>query len=346
MRRTPLVAAAGALALAALAAAFPARAAPDPAACTNLIVGTQSADNLEGTAAADRVLGLGGDDHIAGRWGNDCLEGGRGADVLQGLGGSDRLNGFPGDDRLEGERGADALLGGSGADVLTGGLGNDALAGGSGADLLEGGPGRDTLASGPGADRIEEVARSYEPGQPVDSGSNRIDAGSGRDEVDVANGRPDVVRCGGGRDRVRADRADTLRGCERRRFLASPMPTVSPRAAGRRKAFMISFRAFATVNPPTEFFSIEVHGPSGSSCRESVGNSVGVQYHRDRVVRYQLGPFTGEGRKARRWCPGRYRGTATFVRTKGAGCSVEPSAAPTAGCADELLLGRFSFRVK
>ena len=145
---------------------------------------------------------------------------------------------------------------------------------------------------------------------------------------------------------MRADRADALSGCEKRRFLPSPMPTVSPRAAGRRDRFMISFRALATVDARTEFFSIEVQGPSGSSCRESVGNSVGVEYHRDRVVRYRLGPFTGNGRKARRWCRGRYRGTATFVRTKGAGCSVEPSAAPTAGCADELLLGRFSFRVK
>jgi Ca2+-binding RTX toxin-like protein len=345
-RRTSLVPAAGAFALVALAAALPARALPDPARCTHRIVGTQRADRIAGTPAADRVLGLGGDDRIAGEAGGDCLEGGRGADVLQGLEGGDLLLGFPGADLLEGGEGGDALSGGSGADVLRGGTGADRLDGGGGADRLEGGPGHDVLRAGAGRDRVYEVARSYLPPGPIDAGSNRVEGGPGADAINVANGHRDKVSCGGGRDTVLADRGDKLRGCERRRFLVSPIPQVSPRAGDRRERFMIAFRTLATVAPPRQFFSIAVAGPHGSSCRESVANSLGVVYHRGKVVRYRLGPFTGNGRQARRWCRGVYRGNASFVHTTRPHCDVRPAAAPSAACSERRLVGRFAFRVR
>jgi hypothetical protein len=38
---------------------------------------------------------------------------------------------------------------------------------------------------------------------------------TGRDNIVVANGKKETVNCGRGRDKVRADRKDKLRGCER-----------------------------------------------------------------------------------------------------------------------------------
>jgi Ca2+-binding RTX toxin-like protein len=107
-------------------------------------------------------------------------------DRLVGTAGGDWLQGLGGDDRLRGRGGHDCLDGGPGRDRLEGEAGSDALRGGSGADTLIGG-----------------------------AGTNRYDAGPGNDVVHAANGRRETVRCGTGTDRVRADRADRLIGCER-----------------------------------------------------------------------------------------------------------------------------------
>jgi hypothetical protein len=106
-------------------------------------------------------------------------------DILDGTGGGDVIFGLGKADRLRGKGGHDCLLGGSAGDRLDGGNGNDRLTGGGGPDHLKGGEGR-----------------------------NAYDAGPGRDFVDAANGRAETVRCGSGRDRVKADRDDLLRGCE------------------------------------------------------------------------------------------------------------------------------------
>jgi Ca2+-binding RTX toxin-like protein len=87
---------------------------------------------------------------------------------------------------LEGEAGKDRLLGGTLADDLYGGTGADYLEGGAGRDRLNGGRGRDLLLGG-----------------------------SGRDAFRSRDRNRDGVRCGPGRDRVRADRRDRVRGCER-----------------------------------------------------------------------------------------------------------------------------------
>jgi Ca2+-binding RTX toxin-like protein len=115
-----------------------------------------------------------------------ALVGTDGPDELTGGGGGDVALGFGGRDRIEGRGGHDCLLGYQGADVLRGEVGADRLTGGRGADVLVGGP-----------------------------GVNAYDGGPGRDAIDARNGKRELVRCGSGRDRVRADRRDRLRDCER-----------------------------------------------------------------------------------------------------------------------------------
>ena len=104
-----------------------------------------------------------------------------------------RRAGGPRADRLRGTAAGERLLGRGGPDVLQGRGGDDCLVGGPGRDRLEGGSGRDVLKGGPGKDFIHAV-----------------------------DGVAETVRCGPGRDRVRADATDRLRGCERvRREFAS-----------------------------------------------------------------------------------------------------------------------------
>jgi hypothetical protein len=312
------------------AVVMPAAARPRPSACKNLITGTALPDSLDGTPANDRMLGLGGDDRLNGEAGNDCLNGGFDSDQLIGGPGDDRLEGSNGDDRLEGDAGADDLLGqqdvdrldgGPGVDRLWGGGGGDVLLGGAGADVLRGeggndsllgGAGKDTLIGGPGNDTISEVPAAYSSADPINTAQNRIVAGGGRDRVNVANGKRDVVDCGTARDTVKADKGDRLKHCERRRYLISPFPVASPRKGGRTRAFMVKFRAIANVGPRADYFSIVVKSPPGCGSLDTA--SVGVAYHADRAVRFQLKPFQGKGRKAKRWCFGRYRGRVSYSR--------------------------------
>lgn len=108
------------------------------------------------------------------------------ANERRGTGGRDVLDGTAAGDTLRGLAGGDRLNGLAGDDCLFGGAGNDRLAGGTGKDRLSGG-----------------------------KGTNSISAGPGNDVIDSANGRSERILCGSGRDRVRADRSDTLKGCER-----------------------------------------------------------------------------------------------------------------------------------
>jgi RTX calcium-binding nonapeptide repeat (4 copies) len=327
------------------AVAVPVAARPKPSACKNVITGTALPDSLDGTPGKDRMIGLAGDDRLNGAGGGDCLNGGFDSDLLIGGPGGDRLEGSNGDDQLQGDAGADDLRGqqdsdrldgGPGADRLSGGGGHDVLQGSAGADVLSGdggndslfgGPGRDTLIGGPGNDTISEVPAGYSRAQPLDTGQNRVAAGGGRDAVNVANGKRDVVDCGTARDSVKADKGDRLKHCERRRYLISPFPAVSPRKGGRTRAFMVKFRAIANVGPSRDYFSIAVKGPPGCGSLDTA--SVGVAYHADRAVRFQLKPFHGRGKKAKRWCRGLYRGSARYS---------QPGA-------KDVPIGRFSFRV-
>ena len=349
------LAAAGALAAGAISA--PARTkAP---ACKNVIRGTPASETLTGTAADDRILGLAGDDRLIGQEGDDCLDGGFDADELIGGPGDDRIDGSNGNDVLEGDAGRDQLSGGRDIDRLDGGTGNDRLRGGSSTDFLRGGPdadllqgegGSDRLAGGAGGDRIEagagnddirEVPDGYAAGESLDTGHNRIDTGPGRDRLDVANGRRDIVKCGAGKDTVKADKGDRLKGCEGRHYRISPFPEALPHRGGRSRAFLVKFRSLEDVSRRGESFSIEVSGPPGRGCGRLATSSSGIAYHRDRAVRYRLRPFARKGKKAKRWCRGRYIGKVTFVRERACAGQPEPG-----GCVEDVRIGRFSFRVR
>ena len=89
----------------------------------------------------------------------------------------DVIQGFGGNDHLRGYRGGDCIYGGGGSDEIAGMDDPDLLVGGGGAD--------------------------------------DIGAGSGNDRILVRDGTRDTVRCGAGDDFVRADRSDSLSGCER-----------------------------------------------------------------------------------------------------------------------------------
>ena len=162
-----------------------------------------------------RLMGSDGDNLICGLDGDDALVGFAGVDILLGddcgsdptisggragtsglVGGDDTLMGGGDDDRLFGDDGDDKLDGGEGDDDLVAGAGDDRLSGGPGDDDLVGGPGDDQLAGG------------------RDGGFDRYDAGPGNDTIQAANGSRETIECGRGRDQVRADPRDRLRGCE------------------------------------------------------------------------------------------------------------------------------------
>jgi hypothetical protein len=258
--------------------------------------------------------------------------------VIQGTAASERLTVAAAGSLVLGMEGDDQLTGGAGRDCLDGGPGRDHLSGRSGADVLTGGPGSDRLAGGSGADRITDAPTSYAFG--LGAGSNRIAAGPGRDVVDVANARRDIVHCGPGRDRVGADRGDRLVGCERKSRLPSPLPSASPYRGRRTTTFLIRFRAIEEVATSGEFFSIEVEGPPG--CGRIETSSLGVRYREDAIVRYRVHPFAGDGKRARRWCRGVYRGRVSFEQILTSGCGA-PAAA---GCTMGVRVGAFSFRVR
>jgi hypothetical protein len=107
---------------------------------------------------------------------------------------------------------------------------------------------------------------------------------------------------------------------------------------------MIEFRSLDDLSAPDEFISVRVEGPAG--CGELVGNSVGVSYARNKVVRYRVRPFRGAGHRAKRWCKGRYSGSASVMRKVKRSCTIRPSRLPAKSCVVETELGEFSFRAR
>jgi hypothetical protein len=116
------------------------------------------------------------------------------ANVKRGTSRADTLRGTSRGDKLLGLAGNDTLTGGAGDDCLDGGAGNDSLSGGTGKDKLTGGTGKDKLNGGKGKDTFN--------------------AGAGNDTVNSKDGVRETVTCGKGRDKVKADKTDRLRGCE------------------------------------------------------------------------------------------------------------------------------------
>jgi len=102
---------------------------PDPSDYTNVVNGTESAEQLYYSNQDDYISGLGGDDQLFGLSGNDYLDGGAGNDYLDGGAGNDIQFGGDGDDQLGGDAGNDLLIGGSGNDtyVFRPGNGQDSI---------------------------------------------------------------------------------------------------------------------------------------------------------------------------------------------------------------------------
>ena len=159
---------------------------PSPGRCANRQDANDTGDRLDGTAFGDLLVGGNGNDRLSGAAGDDCL---------RGRAGRDRLSGGDGNDSLSGEAGNDTLGGGEGRDTLSGGDGNDVISGSNGNDRLGGGNGNDKINGG--------------------QGLNTYSGGAGNDNIIASNGRRETIDCGrGSRDKVRADRTDTVRGCE------------------------------------------------------------------------------------------------------------------------------------
>ncbi len=159
---------------------------PSPGRCANRQDANDTGDTLNGTAFGDLLVGGNG---------RDVLNGGAGDDCLRGRAGNDRASGGDGNDSVSGEAGSDRLSGGEGQDTVSGGTGNDTISGGNGNDRLGGGAGNDKINGG--------------------QGLNTYRGGAGNDNIVAANGRRETIDCGSGRrDKVRADRTDTVRNCE------------------------------------------------------------------------------------------------------------------------------------
>lgn len=126
-----------------------------PGFAGNLIVGTDSSEQLNGTADADLILGMNGADTINGAAGNDLICGGYGHDIIDGGQGNDIIYGDAQDDQLSGGYNDDILYGGRGQDDLFGNTGQDELYGQGDHDFLRGGADNDILHGGTGPDRLE-----------------------------------------------------------------------------------------------------------------------------------------------------------------------------------------------
>lgn len=108
-------------------------------ALDNMIMGSNSGNQLYGAGGDDRIMGRGAGDTIDGEDGDDILLGGADADTLIGGDGNDRLDGGGGDDQLIGGAGIDRMFGREGRDVFhfsAGDSSGDRFDGGSGADSL------------------------------------------------------------------------------------------------------------------------------------------------------------------------------------------------------------------
>ena len=191
------------------------------------IVGTDQGETLRGGINSERIFALGGNDIAQGNPGSDWVDGGQGRDTLSGGSGNDLLTGETCNNERCDAPESDVLRGGSGNDTLEGnqcrantypeecpdGRANDRLYGENGNDelhlhapgttLADGGNGSDGIHGSDGSDVIVGG-----------TGNDTITAFAGNDRINVRDGERDTVNCGAGRDTVRADRRDRLRGCE------------------------------------------------------------------------------------------------------------------------------------
>jgi len=148
-----------------------------------------------GQPSLNPVKGTNGPDHLVG-----CDAAG---DFLLGRGDDDVLAGLGGDDHLEGEEGNDTLDGGPGNDFLYGRSGDDVLYGGPGNAASRAAPATTTCRAARGPTRSTEVSAMTASAWHRERHDHRGRRWLGCDRL-----------WPGGR--IRADKSDKVRNCERR----------------------------------------------------------------------------------------------------------------------------------
>lgn len=86
--------------------------------------------------SGDLILGTNTSDDITARKGDDCIVGGAGDDIIDGNQGNDIILGGAGNDQINGNNSDDTIYGGPGNDTLDGGAGNDVCIAGGGSDTF------------------------------------------------------------------------------------------------------------------------------------------------------------------------------------------------------------------
>jgi len=173
---------------------------------SEVIGGTNDADQIWAYEGKDTVVGAAGDDYINGGLDEDNLLGDSGNDLIRGGNDSDIIFGGSGDDEIYGDRGSDYIDGGSGNDFIDGGPDYDTLVGGTGDDTLLGGPAHDVILGGDGNDFLDGgIDNDYlDGGTGIDSLFGGLDSDTliGGDHHDILNGEDgdDDLRGGVGND--------------------------------------------------------------------------------------------------------------------------------------------------
>ncbi|MGC9503932.1 FG-GAP-like repeat-containing protein [Baaleninema sp.] len=125
----------------------------EPTPNDDVLLGSETGEQIFSLAGNDAVAGFAGDDSINGGPGNDTLYGNTGNDVV--VGGDMTPDGIDGTENTvwgggvtTPEDGNDIVLGGRGNDIVADNRGDDLLNGNMGNDTVLGGEGRDTLFGG------------------------------------------------------------------------------------------------------------------------------------------------------------------------------------------------------
>jgi Ca2+-binding RTX toxin-like protein len=211
----------------------------------NIIIGSNTASNLDGKSGNDSITGGTSNDILTGGLGNDTLDGGVGSDwvdysaatnnmtvELKASGtstisflintvdqGTDTLSNIEniktgsGNDAVTATgtaTTANTIYSGAGDDTVSGGDGNNTLYGEAGNDNLTAGTGNDTIFGGDGNDVIAGGNGSNALYGEV--GNDTLTAGTGNDTIFGGNGNDSITGGGGADSLLAGDGVDTLTG--------------------------------------------------------------------------------------------------------------------------------------